>query len=41
MGLRSLGFVDLDPFGIGPTHQRDQSSICGNSAGPSTKIEFE
>ena len=35
------GFATLDPLKIGPTHQRDQTSICGNSITPSTKIEFE
>src|SRR5215469_3132203 len=25
---------------VRPTQQRDQTSICGNSAGPSAKIEF-
>src|ERR1022692_49849 len=32
--------IVCDPFCIGSTHQRDQTSICGNSITPSTKIEF-
>jgi len=31
----------VDPLPIGSTRQRDQTSICGNSEKPSTKIEFE
>ena len=44
MGRRWLGLAVLDPVAIGPTpqrNQRDQTSICGNSIEPSTKIEFE
>src|ERR1041384_395776 len=33
--------VDRDSFKVRPTPQRDQTSICGNSWEPSTKIELK
>src|ERR1700690_636214 len=42
-GRAAERFAFCDPLRIGSTHQRqrDQTSICGNGARPSTKIEFE
>src|ERR1039458_5319595 len=40
LGRIARRFACFDPLRFESTRQRDQTSICGNGSGPSTKIEF-
>src|ERR1039458_1496864 len=40
LGRIARRFACFDPLRFESTRQRDQTSICWNGSGPSTKIEF-